>query len=263
VSSGGQVAGGIVGAVAGFFLGPPGWAATLYGAQIGMMAGGYLDPPKGPNVEGPRINDLTTQTSTYGAVIPRAYGTIALNGNVIWIENNAIKETVTKKKTGGKGGGGSSTSRTYTYSATFAVGLCQGPIAGVRRIWIGADLIYDAGSSDPDTIAASNAAAEGFAIYLGTNTQLPDARMQATLGAANTPAWRGLAYIVFYDLQLARYANSLAGAQVRVEVMQLGATYDYPVTSRTMSNDRSWIATAWNGSFFCSVPDIDTQSATR
>lgn len=261
MSSGGQVVGGIVGAVAGFFLGG-GPTGALYGAQIGMMAGGYLDPPKGPNTEGPRINDLTTQTSTYGAVIPRAYGTIALNGNVIWIENNAIKETVTKQKTGGKGGGGSSTSRTYTYSATFAVGLCQGPIAGVRRIWIGADLIYDAGSSDPDTIAASNAAAEGFAIYLGTDDQLPDARMQATLGAGNTPAWRGLAYIVFYDLQLARYANSLAGAQVRVEVMQLGATYDYPVTSRTMSNNRSWIATAWNGSFFCSVATGSNKCAT-
>jgi len=262
VSSGGQVAGGIVGAVAGFFLGPPGWAATLYGAQIGMMAGGYLDPPKGPTLNGPRLDDLSIQTSTYGAVIPRVYGTVTVNGNLFWLENNALKETVTKKKSGGKGGGSKTTTRTYTYSATFAVGLCQGPIAGVRRIWIGADLIYDAGSSDPDTIAASNAAAEGFAIYLGTDDQLPDARMQATLGAANTPAWRGLAYIVFYDLQLARYANSLAGAQVRVEVMQLGATYDYPVTSRTMSNNRSWIATAWNGSFFCSVAIGSNKCAT-
>lgn len=262
MSSGGQIVGGIVGAVAGFFLGGP--TGALYSAQLGMMAGGYLDPPKGPSIEGPRINDLRFQTSTYGAVIPRCYGTIALNGNVFWMENNSLKETVTKESSGGgKGGGGSkSTTRTYTYSATFAVGLCQGPIAGVRRIWIGADLIYDAGSSDPDTIAASNATAKGFAIYLGTDDQLPDARMQATLGAANTPAWRGLAYIVFYDLQLARYANSLAGAQVRVEVMQLGVTYDYPVTSRTMSNNRSWIATAWNGSFFCSVATGSNKCAT-
>ena len=260
MSSGGQVVGGIVGAVAGFFLGGP--SGALYGAQIGMMAGGYLDPPKGPNVEGPRINDLTTQTSTYGAVIPRAYGTIALNGNVIWIENNAIKETVTKQKTGGKGGGGSSTSRTYTYSATFAVGLCKGPIAGVRRIWIGADLIYDAGSSDPDTIAASNAAAEGFAIYLGDDTQAADPRIEATMGAGNVPAWRGLAYIVFYDLALARYANTLAGAQVRVEIMQLGATYDYPVTAQAMPATRAWRATAWNGSIYCSVAQSTNKCAT-
>jgi hypothetical protein len=47
-------------------------------------------------------------------------------------KNNRLKETVTKKKSGGKGGGSKTTTRTYTYSATFAVGLCQGPIVGVR-----------------------------------------------------------------------------------------------------------------------------------
>lgn len=218
MSSGGQVLGGVVGAVAGFFLGG-GPTGALYGAQIGMMAGGYLDPPKGPTVNGPRLDDLSVQTSTYGAVIPRVYGTVTVNGNVFWLENNRIKETVTKKKSGGKGGGSKTTTRTYTYSATFAVGLCKGPIVGVRRIWIGPDLIYDAGSSDPNTIAASNTAASGFRLYTGTDTQAADARMQATLGVPNTPAWRGLAYLVFYDLALARYANSLAGAQVRVEVI--------------------------------------------
>jgi hypothetical protein len=42
-----------------------------------------------------------------------------------------------------------------------------------------------------------------------------DARMQATLGVANTPAWRGLAYLVFYDLQpgpLREFARGRAGA---------------------------------------------------
>ena len=87
---------------------------------------------------------MSVQTSTYGAVIPRVYGTITVSGNVIWLENNAIKETVTKKKSGGKGGGSKTTTRTYTYSATFAVGLCKGPTVGVRRIWIGPELIYDA-----------------------------------------------------------------------------------------------------------------------
>jgi len=43
MSSGGQVLGGVVGAVAGFFLGG-GPTGAVYGAQIGMMAGGYLDP---------------------------------------------------------------------------------------------------------------------------------------------------------------------------------------------------------------------------
>jgi len=221
VSSGGQIVGGIVGAVAGFFLGGP--SGALYGAQIGMMAGGYLDPPKGPNVEGPRINDLTTQTSTYGAVIPRAYGTIALNGNVFWLENNKLKEVVKKKKSGGKGGS-ETTTKTFSYFATFALGLCEGPISGVRRIWCGADLIYDAGSEDLDTIIASNQSAGLVTLHNGAMDQLPDARIQATLGAENTPAYRGLAYIVFNDFPLEKHSNSLMAAPFKVEIVKLQTT---------------------------------------
>ena len=151
--SGGQVVGGLVGAVAGFLIGGP--TGALYGAQLGLMAGGLLSPPKGPTVNGPRLDDLTVQTSTYGAVIPRVYGTVTVNGNLFWLENNRLKETVTQKKSGGKGGGGKTTTRTYTYSATFAVGLCKGPITSVRRLWIGPNLIYDADSTDPVTIAVS------------------------------------------------------------------------------------------------------------
>ena len=260
MSTGGQALGGLVGGIAGFLLGG-GPTGALYGAQLGMMVGGYLDPPKGPTVNGPRLDDLSVQTSTYGSVIPRVYGTVTVNGNVLWLENNSIKETVTKKKSGGKGGGSKTTTRTYTYSATFAVGLCQGPIVGVRRIWVGPDLLYDAGSSDIDTIMASNATAAGFVIYPGTDTQLPDPRMQATLGVDNTPAWRGLAYIVFNDLQLARYGNSLMGAQVRVELIKAGSIADYPTTIHAASIPiKQWSRPAWNGAVFCSIDLTQTKS---
>ena len=251
MSTGGQVVGGVVGAVAGFLLGG-GPTGALYGAQIGIMAGGYLDPPKGPTVTGPRLNDLTVQTSTYGAVIPRVYGTVTVNGNVIWLQGNALTEVVTKKKSGGKGGGSKTTTKTFTYSATFAVGLCEGPVVGVRRIWVGPDLIYDAGSTDPDTIAASNASAEGFALYLGTNTQAPDPRIQADVGVDNTPAWRGLAYIVFYDFALARYSNSLMGSQVRVELVKAG-TIAPSETTVTVATETYKRGVKWDGARFYGV----------
>lgn len=107
----GQIIGGVVGAAAGFFLPGVGFAI---GAQVGLMIGGYLDPPKGPTVTGPRLSDLTVQTSTYGAVIPRLYGTIAVTGNIFWLEGNKLKETVHKTKSGGKGGGSKTTTQTYT-----------------------------------------------------------------------------------------------------------------------------------------------------
>lgn len=215
MSSAGQIVGGVVGAVIGFYAGGP--YGAVQGAMIGAGVGTFVDPPKGPNMQGPRLQDLSVQTSTYGASIGMVEGTCAVTGNVIWVEGDKLKETSRKSDSGGKGGGSTAT-ETYTYSATFAVGLVRGPIAGVRRIWIGSDLIYDPGSDDLASIIASNKAAHGFTIYLGTDTQQPDPRMQADKGVANTPAYRGLAYIVFYDLDLTNYGNTLMGAQVKVEV---------------------------------------------
>ncbi|MBK7357517.1 hypothetical protein [Propionivibrio sp.] len=91
MSTGGQALGGVVGAIGGFLIAGP--KGALYGAQIGMAIGGYLDPPKGPHTEGPRLSDLRYQTSLYGAPIPRVYGTVAITGNVFWLENNQIRES--------------------------------------------------------------------------------------------------------------------------------------------------------------------------
>lgn len=221
MSSVGQAVGGLVGGAVGFFTG--GLTGALYGAQIGMGVGGLIDPPKGPTINGPRLNDLTVQTSTYGAPLPRIYGSVATMGNIFWLENNKLKEVAKKEEQGGKGGGGGSTVKTYSYFATFAVGLADtsktGPIAGVRRIWIGGNLIYDAGSNEIESIIASNEAAKGFRVYTGSEDQLPDPRMEADVGVDNCPAYRGVAYIVFYDLPLKDYGNSLIAAQVKVEVM--------------------------------------------
>lgn len=240
MSSGGQIVGGIAGAAIGGIVG--GAPGAIYGAQIGLAVGGLLDPPKGPTVEGPRLNDLTVQTSTYGQFIPRTYGTIGLSGNVFWLENNQIKEVAKKKKSGGKGGGSSTTVKTYTYFATFAVGLCEGPIAGVRRIWVGPYLVYDAGSDNLDTIIASNNASSKFTIYLGTDTQQPDPRMQAEMGVANCPAYRGLAYVVVKDLLLTKYGNSIMGAPVKVEVVNSLSTvlpsYFEPLPAAMTANER-------------------------
>lgn len=216
----GQILGTVAGAVIGAFI-PGGYIAL--GASIGGMIGGAIDPPKGPQIEGPRLNDRKVQVSSYGEVVPDVFGTAAIAGNVFWVENNELKETA-KTEGGGKGGGGPETT-TYTYSSTFAVALCTGPIEGVRRIWIGSKLLYDAAASDLATVMAAETNAEGWRVYHGTADQMPDPRMEAALGAGNCPAYRGIAYIVFYDLQLADYGNSLLGAQVRVEVIS-DATVD-------------------------------------
>lgn len=251
--SAGQIIGGIVGAVVGFFAGGNVYQGAVIGAQLGAAVGGMIDPPRGPHIIGPRLTDLTTQTSTYGAVIPRIFGTVPIVGNVFWLENNQLKETENTQSQG-KGGGGPETT-TFTYSATFAVGLCEGPIVGVRRIWIGANLIYDAGANDLSSIIASNLTVPLFKIYTGADTQQPDPRMQSTLGVANTPAYRGLAYIVFYDLPLKDYQNSLVGAQVKVEVVASGSI-GWVVTPTSLPVSAGWGAIASARYGFCALSQV-------
>ena len=134
----GQWVGTIVGAVIGFFI--PGSYVAL-GAAIGGAIGAAVDPPKGPNIVGPRLTDLSVQTASYGSAIPRVYGTCAVYGTVVWIENNQLRETKSTTKSGGKGGGGGGKTTTYSYSATLAIVLCQGPIAGVRGYGAPAGLV--------------------------------------------------------------------------------------------------------------------------
>lgn len=216
----GQWVGTIVGGVIGFVTGGP--AGAFRGAVIGASLGGYIDPPKGPNITGPRLEDLNYQYANYGQPLGRHYGTMASMGSVIWLENDKIKETSRKQKVGGKGGGSKQTLETFSYFATFAVAFNDGEIAGVRRIWINGQLHYNAASNDLATIIASNQNAEGFRIYRGTDDQEPDPRIEADMGVGNTPAFRGTAYIVFYDLPLEKYGNTLAGAQIKVECYTRG-----------------------------------------
>ena len=237
MSSAGQIVGGIVGGIVGFIVGGP--AGALKGIYVGATIGGVIDPPKGPTIRGPRLDDLSVQTATYGAFIPRVYGTTAIHGNVFWVQGDSLIEVKKETDSGGKGGP-TQTTETFEYFATFAVGLCEGPIEGVRRIWIGGQLWYEAGQDastivipgdPPSTIAektarlvanviVSNDNANNFTLYKGDDTQLADPLMQADKGAANVPAYRGLAYIVFDRLPLANYSNSLMGAQVKVEVVR-------------------------------------------
>jgi hypothetical protein len=188
--------------------------------MIGGLVGGLIDPPKTPEIIGPRLNELSIQTSTYGAPIPHDYGNIAHTGNIIWLLNDKLTET--EVKSGGKGGafGGGATSKTFTYSASFAVGFSQrlsGPIFGIKRMWIGSSVFIDFESMDFETVIKSYENAKYFTLYSGSGDQLPDPLIQMDRGVDNTPAYTGLVYIVFDNLPLEDYGNSLLGAQVKVE----------------------------------------------
>jgi len=81
------------------------------------------------------VGSLQFQTSQHGGVIPLVYGTTRLAGNLL--DYDDFRATP-GSKTGGKGkggGGGKGGGQQYTYSASFIMGLCQGPIAGIGTVW--------------------------------------------------------------------------------------------------------------------------------
>lgn len=217
MSSTGQIVGTIAGAVIGAFI-PGGY--VMLGASIGGMIGGAIDPPDGPNITGPRLSDTSQQTATYGAAIPRTAASCAVSGNVFWIENNSLKEVTATESAGGKGGGGAEITN-YSYFGTFALGLAKcrpGERKALGRIWIGGQLFYDPTSTGIESALASTGSTQYFTFYSGADDQLPDERMQATLGVDVVPGYRGLCYLVFKDLPLADYMNTIVGTRIKVEL---------------------------------------------
>jgi hypothetical protein len=227
MSSTGQALGYVVGAVAGFFTGGTSW--VLMGAAIGGAIGAALDPPKGPKIEGPRLSDTQQQTSAYGAQISRIYAHCATFCNIFWIENNALKEVSKTESQSAKGGGGAETT-TYSYYGTFAAGICSVPIGESKvlgRIWLRGKLFYDPTDASLGAHFENGTAEDYFTFYSGADDQLPDDRMQAALGIDSTPAYKGLCYIVFKDLPLEDYGNSIVGTQIKIEVLS-SATVSTP-----------------------------------
>jgi hypothetical protein len=144
------------GAVGGALFGPVG---AIAGRLVGALAGNLLDHAlldrSGGGgvrrIEGPRLADLDVMASTEGAPIPRVYGRARLAGQVIWATKLEEVVTTTIQTTGGGGGGGGkafgdggggsgggatqTVTTKYSYLANFAVGLCEGPIGRVGRVW--------------------------------------------------------------------------------------------------------------------------------
>src|SRR5580692_10036294 len=106
--------------------------AAGIGFSVGELAGSALFPTKPASQVGSRLGDLTISASTYGVIIPNAYGDVRVAGNMIWAVSTGIREQIdTSRAGGGKGGkggkGGGASSTTYTYFATFAMAFSTGP----------------------------------------------------------------------------------------------------------------------------------------
>ena len=183
-------------------------AATIGGA-IGTMAGsvvdswivGSLQPDQ--RYEGARLDSLRVTSATEGTTIPRVFGRMRLGGNIIWA-TDFTEHVSTTTQGGGKGGGPSVTTTEYSYTASFAVALCEGPITGIGRIWADGELL--------DTSTAT------WRWYPGDEAQAADPFIAAKMGAEGAPAYRGTAYVVFEELDLTPFGNRIP--QLSFEVLR-------------------------------------------
>jgi hypothetical protein len=183
------------------------------GGFVGGLVGGVIDSilfaPDPVNQEGPRLANLDTQANAPGAPITIPYGQAARTaGALIW--TSSLKETAhTVDVEGGKGfGGPEATVTTYTYAVDVAILVCEGPIAGITKIWANNKLLYEDGSFSR---------ADDIRVAPGSQTQSPDSLLEAAEGVGAVPAFRGNCVVFIENLQLADFGNATPGFRFEVK----------------------------------------------
>lgn len=185
LSLAGQMVGGAIG-------GPIG--ATI-GRALGALAGSAVDNALFGEKPASRTGaDLRLQGSSEGAPIPRLYGWSRLSGNIIWATD---LEEIALEDSGAKGGGESERG----IAASFAIGLCEGEVHRLGRIWADGQLLETSGLT--------------LRFYRGSEAQEANSLIEAMQGA-DAPAYRGLCYLVFERLPLAAFGNRIPNISVEL-----------------------------------------------
>ena len=128
-----------------------------------------------------KISNFTVTTAEYGSAVPEVFGTTRRSGNVIYYDDFTAHEHRESHKAG-KGGRRKTVTITYTYTVATILGLCEGPINGIGKVWLGKS-VYDYPN---DNI--------GLTCWTGTNTQQPWAYVQGKHPDKALP-YKGLAYM--------------------------------------------------------------------
>lgn len=239
-------------------------ANPFWGAVIGL-AGSMIDQqlfgPGEQHSEGQRMDTLSLQDSSYGKMIPIGFGKFRATWNIIWASN--FVEHSHTEETGGKGGGGGSSYTTYSYTISIAGSLHDGPIRGVTKLWAdGTAYVLSSGSSlDDDTVTFVNSTDSSKSItcriYRGMETQMPDSFIESYNGGpGSTPAYRGLAYILFRDLNLELFGGRIPQMQFEIVTSEdslpfrSGTWPELPKIGVSISPEGAFSCPAVTGAYF-------------
>lgn len=214
----------IIGAIVGTYLGGQGALGAQMGMSLGMAVGGavgglvgsslYPDRPDLDKVPPPQPGENRVQVSSYGSPRGRMFGTVRKAGCLLKMQ--PIQET--QHRTRGRENGVRFYRYELIYTSTFMIGFGPGPAIGISRLWCNGQIFYDArdpsgtyypsGSADVSVTNLNRSvdrAEKYFTVYLGTETQEPDADLVAIFGASEVPAYRGEICVKFKDFPVGEY----------------------------------------------------------
>ena len=170
-----------------------------------MVGISYLLAPKGK-----KSVDQLGMDSQWGAPVPVLYGSKRVQGQLIWLGD-------VYESSGGKGG----PSQPHAY-VSYAVAFTAGQCTALSRYWLNGVLTYDATS--PWNVQSGTPGAE-WRLYWGTEDQLPDPYVADWVAEHvpdapdAVPAFRGMNYILFENLDMVKFGGMLpmASAQLTVD----------------------------------------------
>ena len=185
-AAGAAIGGGFGGTVLGL-------SGAVIGRAVGATLGRAIDQrllgAGSGSVETGRVDRFRLTSASEGSAVQSIWGRMRVSGQVIW----ASRFLETRQRQRGGKGAPRPTTTSYSYSVNLALALCEGNILRVGRVWA------DGIELDLSTVT--------MRVYTGGDDQLPDPKIAAFEGAELAPAYRGIAYVVFEDLQLAPFGN--------------------------------------------------------
>jgi hypothetical protein len=201
----GSIFSSIGGAIGGIFGG--GILSTI-GRFAGKFLGNYLEreiigPDENYHCQNAKESFNLTKAS-YGDAIPLIFGRTKVNGKIIW-SSKIIQHRIDHEKHTYF----SDTRQVktinhhieYEYYLSFAIAICEGEIKEIQRVWANGKLV--------------NLHNYRCRIYNGNENQDQDTLIKEFHGDF-TPAFRGLAYVVFENLPLADFNDMVPNFEFEV-----------------------------------------------
>lgn len=158
------------------------------GAAVGRFAGRQIDRSFGAS-SSRRLSDLRLPSAQYGDPIPAVFGQMRVAGVVLWVSAPVATAVVSK------------TGSAQSQSISFALAVSSTRIDKVERIWADGRLIRDGEGQQNVTFTVR--------LHDGSDDQASDGLIAATEGEEVTPAYRGIAYLVFEGFDLSSFGNRL------------------------------------------------------